>query len=432
MPGITRSMPSSSSSALSVSDALANLTKAATVALNVVQGAQEQANGELARLRDERDDALKGLRDAQLDVKELEVRQEGWKAALEKSDLTIKHHTETIAQLRAEVSQWKTQLNRLEESSRQEIDGWKDQYRRAEHERSRLSVRIEELIAGQLAWNAAAHAYTAPFTPRTPYAHLEDPSTSSSATKRASTSHSHRAATPHAHARAPAEDEVPPTTTRKSRAPHSSRGTNRADSRSRNGSPSRVAAGRRKENLLAADAPQASGSRATPRTPAAARATGAHAQGQTQPRQQLIRRVTAVVDVKEEEETDGELDELESAASGSVYEPDDQPPIPPGPRRRRASYVPARSKRSAEGFDDEEESLGRDEEDGEMEDEEGEDDELLLGPKTQMKKPPRGPSGGTRPSRASGGTKPAKKRKIDTDGGASSGRAGPTKSAKTR
>ncbi|KAI0769914.1 hypothetical protein C8Q74DRAFT_1448635 [Fomes fomentarius] len=445
MPGITRSMPlSSSSSHSNVSDALANLTKAATAALTAVHGAHEQAHEELARLREERDDAVKALHDVQLDAKDLEVRQEGWKAALEKSDLTIKHQTETITQLRAEVQQWKTQLSRLEDSSRQEIEGWKDQHRRAEHERSRLSARIEELVAGQLAWNAAAHAYTAtaPFTPRMAYTNIEDPSSSSSVTKRASTSQPRRPGTPRATGSASHADEedVPATTARKSRAPRTSRSAGRTErdrdqeSWSRNGSPIRPATARRKNKDAAADAPQANGSRATPRTPAASRANVSQAQSQLQPRQHLIRRVTAVVDVKEEEDTDGGLDELESSASGSVYDPDDQPPIPPGGRRRRASNVSSRQKRVHEGYDDGDEDDGLYEDNGGNDGEgyETGDDELLLGPKTQTKKPPRTQAGAARQSRAGAGTKAAKKRKIDVDGGIPSGRAGPVKAAKTR
>lgn len=328
----------------------------------------------------------------------------------------IKHQTETITQLRAEVQQWKTQLMRLEDSSRQEIEGWKDQHRRAEHERSRLSARIEELVAGQLAvrlmrplpnrllrssfaqWNAAAHAYTAtaPFTPRLAYGNIEDPSSSSSATKRASTSQPRRPGTPRTTGSTSHADDgdvdVPTaiaTTARKSRAPRTSRSVGRAErdrdqeSRSRNGSPIRAATARRKNKDAAADVPQANGSRVTPRTPATSRANVSQAQSQLQPRQHLIRRVTAVIDVKEEEDTDGGLDELESSASGSVYDPDDQPPIPPGGRRRRASNVSSRQKRVHEGYDDGDEDDGPYQDNGGDDGEEYEtgDDELLLGPK---------------------------------------------------
>ncbi|PIL22825.1 hypothetical protein GSI_15520 [Ganoderma sinense ZZ0214-1] len=433
-------MPSSSSSSsLSVSDALTNLSKAATIALNAVQGAHNQVYEEAERARAERDDALRALHDAQLDAKDLEGREERWKAALDKSDLTIKHQTETIAQLRSEVQTWKTQLTRLEESSRQEIDGWKEQYLRAEHERARLSARIEELIAGQLAWNAAAHAYTAPYTPRIGYTEIPEPSTSSSGltTKRASTSHSRRApGTPRANGHVPApddDDDVPLTSARK---PKTNANRNASERRSRAAaSPSRAPTARRKE--APAEVPQASGSRATPRTHAGA-------QPNMPPRTQLIRRVTAVVDVKEEDDDDGEgLDDLDSAASGSVFDPDEHPPVAARSRRRRGSTASGRSKRTRREFDDEdEEDQSADEVDGAHGDDGGdaEDDELLLGPKTQQtRKPPRTPSQGqpaTKVPRTGGSarqTASTKKRKlVDGDAGAAGGRPGSAKAVKSR
>ncbi len=54
----------------------------------MVQGTQERAQDELTRLRDERDDALKALQEAQLDAKDLEAREEGWKAAVSRIPLT--------------------------------------------------------------------------------------------------------------------------------------------------------------------------------------------------------------------------------------------------------------------------------------------------------------------------------------------------------
>lgn len=96
-------MPQSSSSSSAVSDALANLTKAATLAvcrssavsllsvvakghvksqLNAVQGAQDEAHTDITRALSERDDALHALHDAQLEAKDLENREEGWKAAV--------------------------------------------------------------------------------------------------------------------------------------------------------------------------------------------------------------------------------------------------------------------------------------------------------------------------------------------------------------
>ncbi|KAM5538714.1 hypothetical protein V8D89_007743 [Ganoderma adspersum] len=439
-------MPSSSSSSsLSVSDALTNLSKAATVALNAVQGAHDQVYLEADRARVERDDALKALHDAQLDAKDLEGREERWKAALDKSDLTIKHQAETITQLRSEVQTWKTQLTRFEESSRQEIDSWKEQYRRAEHERARLSARIEELIAGQLAWNAAAHVYTAPYTPRIGYAEIPEPSASSSGltTKRASTSHSRRApGTPRANGHPPTlddEDDVPLTSARRPKA-NTTRNASQPERRSRAAaSPSRASTARRRDAVAATDVPQAGGSRATPRTPAGA-------QTSMPPRSQLIRRVTAVIDVKEEDDEEGEgLDDLDSVGSGSIYDPDEHPPVAAGSRRRRGSNASARSKRTRRDLDGEGEAEDQSVYEEEVRSERGsdaEDDELLLGPKTQPpRKPPRTPSqgqpGGTKPPRTGGSARQVagstKKRKLaDGDAGTAGGRPGSAKAAKSR
>lgn len=62
----------------------------------------------------------------------------------------INHHLETIAQLRQEATQWKSQCLRLEETSRQEATSWKEQFLRVEQERSKLAQRVDELVAEQL------------------------------------------------------------------------------------------------------------------------------------------------------------------------------------------------------------------------------------------------------------------------------------------
>ncbi|KAH9889972.1 hypothetical protein C8Q73DRAFT_706207 [Cubamyces lactineus] len=437
MPGVSKSMPAAPSSSTATSDALTNLTRAATVAFTAVQ---EQARAEVAQLRSERDDALKALHEAQLDAKDLEMREEGWRAALEKSDMTIKHQAETIAQLRNEVDQWKTQLTRLEESSRQEIDDWKEQYRRAEHERSRLSARIDDLIAGQLAWNAAAHAYTTPYTPRVAYTEIPEPSASTSAPKRASAAQ-RVGGTPRRTAQAPLdEDQPPPPTARKAKttAAQSSHGAVQRHSdqqRSRGGSPVRPNAPRRKDQPTV-DITRASGSSRTgPRT-SASRLSSAHRDSQVmiEPTQRVIRRVTAIVDVKEEEPDEEGLDDRESARSGSVYEPNDNPPAPPSNRKRRTSNASSRRRRIVQDWDEDEVTpdVGNDGEtdqfgdDPEDEDDEDEDDELLLGPKKRTSTKPRTSVAG-KPS----GTGKNLKRKVDGGAGAS-GRAAPAKAARLR
>ncbi len=60
-------------------------------------------------------------------------------------------------QLRAESSQWKSQLLRFEDASRREMQDWKDQYQRAEQERQRLSSRVDELLAEQLKVRVYSH-----------------------------------------------------------------------------------------------------------------------------------------------------------------------------------------------------------------------------------------------------------------------------------
>ncbi|OJT08152.1 hypothetical protein TRAPUB_948 [Trametes pubescens] len=469
MPGPTKSMPPASSSSNPVSDALTSLTRAASVAFNAVQ---EHAQTDIAQARAERDDALRVAQEARLDAKDLELREEGWRAALDKSDMTIKHQADTIAQLRNEVEQWKTQLTRLEESSRQEIEDWKEQYRRAEHERARLSARIDELITGQLAvcriqasrslrrlfnpfqWNAAAQVYTTPYAPRLAYTDVAEPSTSSSGPKRASTvSHSRRpGGTPHGGGRAHPDTDGAPSTSRKPRVAGGAHADRDPQSKSRGGSPTRLTTGRRKEQV-SVEIPRASGSRAAARASRHPSPPRRDSQVFSEPRQQVIRRVTAFVDVKEEE-SDVAFDDQGSARSGSAYDPDeDVPPIPPSGRRRRASQ-PTRRRKVVQDWDEDEQTpdVGDDadqfEESPEPEDEE-EDDELLLGPKVcrtclrssvtltpvlQKSKPSASSAKQPRAHGAAKGQGAAKnlKRKLDADTGVSSGRAGAAKTAKTR
>ena len=235
-------------------------------------------------------------------------------------------------------------------------------------------------------WNAAAHAYAAPYTPRIAYADMGEQSTSSSGTRRASTSHSHRAGTPHAHSRPPADDDgydSPIVTTRKSKAPHSARSAHderERGSRSRPGSPiPRVPGSKRKEKEISHAQMQAGGSRGTPRTPGT---VSRAAQGDMPVQSRLIRRVTATVSVKQENESDAGLDnverdpELESSASGSVYEPESPP-------KRRVSSVAAKGRRVVREWvevDDEE----VDEEEEGYDEDAVDDDELLLPSKVSL------------------------------------------------
>jgi hypothetical protein len=74
--------------------------------------------------------------------------------------MQIKHHAETIAQLRYESEQWKQQCLRLEDTSRQEATSWKEQFLRVEQERYKLATRVDELIGEQLSVRSTLVSWT--------------------------------------------------------------------------------------------------------------------------------------------------------------------------------------------------------------------------------------------------------------------------------
>ncbi|GBE84416.1 hypothetical protein SCP_0603950 [Sparassis crispa] len=301
-------MPPSPSTILT--DALSSLSKATSLALATAEeqarGELERADAEVAEACEERDNALKTLRTLELGEKDWQRRAEGWKAAVDKSELTIKHQAETITHLRAEVQQWKTQLTRLEEASRQELLDWKEQYLLVEEERCRLSSRIDELVAEQLAWNTQANAT---LTPKTHPVDLAEPSAVSTTTKRSSTS-SNTATGPYL-TRKGTTPRIPPDT-----APRKSR-TAVTPSKPPNHDPMSTQPSKRK---LPADS-ASTASKATPR--AITRDSGVA----FVPRQQILRRhVRAVIEVPVKEEEDSEEQGFASDgsyASGSAYEPEE-------------------------------------------------------------------------------------------------------------
>lgn len=87
----------------------------------------------------------------QVDKAELKVHRPSFLCSIHSPYEQIKHQAETISHLRAESAQWKAQLARLEEASREEIADWKERCLRADEERCRLSSRMDELVAEQLA-----------------------------------------------------------------------------------------------------------------------------------------------------------------------------------------------------------------------------------------------------------------------------------------
>ncbi|KAG2112207.1 uncharacterized protein F5147DRAFT_684272 [Suillus discolor] len=160
-------MSTNSPPSVILTDALASLNKAVNIAFTNIQDQTRQevtqASTEAREARRERDEAIKALH-------ELRLEEQAWKqeagvrqSAVEQAELTIKHHAETIAQLRYESEQWKQQCLRLEDTSRQEATSWKEQFLRVEQERYKLATRVDELIEEQLSHTVQTHASITPF-----------------------------------------------------------------------------------------------------------------------------------------------------------------------------------------------------------------------------------------------------------------------------
>ncbi|KAH7885297.1 hypothetical protein F5I97DRAFT_1928694 [Phlebopus sp. FC_14] len=164
-----------------LTDALASFNKAANLAFTAAQDQARkditQATADTREARRERDEAVKALHSCRLEEQAWKQEASVWKAAADQADLTIKHHLETIAQLRQEATQWKDQCLRLEETSRQEAISWKEQFLRVEQERYKLAQRVDELVAEQLSGNQT-QVSTTPFTPMLRYSGVGDLSAS--------------------------------------------------------------------------------------------------------------------------------------------------------------------------------------------------------------------------------------------------------------
>ncbi|KAG1820709.1 hypothetical protein EV424DRAFT_1402049 [Suillus variegatus] len=181
-------MSTNSPPSVILTDALASLNKAVNIAFTNIQDQTRQevtqASAEAREARRERDEAIKALH-------ELRLEEQAWKqeagvrqSVVEQAELTIKHHAETIAQLRYESEQWKQQCLRLEDTSRQEATSWKEQFLRVEQERYKLATRVDELVEEQLSHTVQTHASITPFTTMLRYPNttastsLSDPSAS--------------------------------------------------------------------------------------------------------------------------------------------------------------------------------------------------------------------------------------------------------------
>ncbi|KAF7980478.1 hypothetical protein HWV62_37960 [Athelia sp. TMB] len=172
-----------------LADAISTLSKSVSNAFSI---ADAEARAEIAKAntetRDalrERDDLRKLLHETQLAEKTWKEEISTWKAAAEKVEIANHHQVEAIGQLRQEARQWKDQCLRLEETSRD----WKEQFVRVEQERASLLSRIEELMAERMVFHVPPplNLNASHFTPNARYEEYQGSSAPSAAVKRAST-----------------------------------------------------------------------------------------------------------------------------------------------------------------------------------------------------------------------------------------------------
>ncbi|KIJ64628.1 hypothetical protein HYDPIDRAFT_112011 [Hydnomerulius pinastri MD-312] len=402
-----------------LTDALASFNKAANIALTTAQEQSRkdvtQATTDTREARRERDEAVKALNVCRLEEQAWKQEAGVWKAAADQAELTIKHHLETIAQLRQEATQWKNQCLRLEESSRQEAISWKEQFLRVEQERYKLAQRVDELISDQLS-GAQTHVSATPFTPMVRYSTMGDLSVST------------RLHQPPALDSPNISDieELPPSKSTSSKSRPSS-STTRVHQGIITQLPTPTSENQRVARQRAAQEP-----------PTSARASGT-ANGE---RQVLIRRVKAIVEIPvKEESVDGEVSEQAISASSSTSASTSSAPVSktakaaaraPAENNKAATRVKRKMppKRTYVEIDEDEESA----EEGEESEasrrsgadfaqaESDDDDELLMGVEENRKEvygikrigkpsaPPKTPIPPKTPSRAP--TSNGKKRKV--------------------
>ncbi|KAG6857138.1 hypothetical protein H0H87_008708 [Tephrocybe sp. NHM501043] len=128
-------------------ESLAIFSKSAHQAFAEVENEARQevarANSDAREARLERDKVLNALHAFQLDEQVLHKEIADLKA-------TVSHLKETMTQLRREAAQWKDQSR-----------NWQEHFTRVEQERCGLTTRIEELVAEQIQWN---RSLPTPFT----------------------------------------------------------------------------------------------------------------------------------------------------------------------------------------------------------------------------------------------------------------------------
>ncbi|KAH0586266.1 hypothetical protein J132_11394 [Termitomyces sp. J132] len=157
MPTVSGNSSASSPSAV-LAESLAVLSTSAHQAFAEVENRARQdvakANSDAHAARLERDKALEAFRAAQLEAQELQKEVASTKATLNQTELSVSHQKETIAQLRREAMQWKDQSH-----------NWQEHFLRVEQERCSLTTRIEELASERFQWS---RSLPTPFTPNHP------------------------------------------------------------------------------------------------------------------------------------------------------------------------------------------------------------------------------------------------------------------------
>lgn len=161
----------SSTSPVLLAESLVAFSKTAYKALlDVDTNCREEvahANNEAHEARVQRDKALKELHASHLEIQTWKQEANAVKATLTQAELTTVHQadtiarqtdtiaqqTETIAQLRREVTQWKDQSR-----------NWQEHFLRVEQERCALSSRMDELVSERLQWSRTAVSAISAFT----------------------------------------------------------------------------------------------------------------------------------------------------------------------------------------------------------------------------------------------------------------------------
>ncbi|KAG6891673.1 hypothetical protein C0992_012722 [Termitomyces sp. T32_za158] len=141
-----------------LAESLAALSTSAHQALAEVEARARQdvakASSDAREARTERDKALEALHSVELEVQTLQKEVASLKATLTQTELSASHHKETIVQLRREATQWRDQSH-----------NWQEHFLRVEQERCSLTTRNEELVSERLHWY---RSLPTPFTPNHP------------------------------------------------------------------------------------------------------------------------------------------------------------------------------------------------------------------------------------------------------------------------